>query len=298
MKINIITLSVSLIVLFSACTPAVQVKKEVKKTAKKVEKMEQNNIVPSWVNPNANLGVNLSVGYAKPVFQGMYMQEQNALNDAKIKLSHKISSVISAKNTEKFLVFNQEISVKSIKDIRAFNKIILNDIEQYDAYIDKDKGLYILVGREGLGENISVSKKKPQRYNKSVLLQSRCYKKEILSAIDTKAPLYKGRPIWFYSPRKKGYYVSIGIAQKNTYDFKKQRDMAILLGKSNMMKKIRSLSSSKLELLEVIRDEESAALYDVWAHHTSSAKVKSVRVEDSWMDPKTCELYVLLYSER
>ncbi len=303
MNKNIIKLFSAICILLTACAPMKSPKAKLKMNQPSLRSQDvminKKVDTPTWMDSDILLGNTIAIGFAKPVFQGAYMQEQNAMNDAKIKLSHKIKSVISAKNTQKFVVYSQEISTKYVKNIEAFNNIVLNDIQQYDAYIDKEGNLYILAGigplkRKGLVQD----KRDLHLFNHEQLLNSHCYKKEQLLKIQTKASLYKGRPLWFYTPQKEGYYTSIGIAQKNGNNFKKQRSMAVLLGKSNLMKKIRSQNSSKLQLLEVMRDDESATLYDVWGHNTSSAKVSSIRVEDFWMDPKTCELYAFVYSKR
>lgn len=303
MNKNIIKFFGTLCILLTACTP-VQPSKDKPQinhsSLSSIDVITKKKIdTPIWIDSDVLLGSTMVIGFAKPVFQGAYMQQQNALNDARIKLSHKIKSVISAKTTEKFIVFSQEISTKSVKNIEAFNTLVLNDLQQYDAYIDKEGNLYILAGigplkRRGIVQN----KRILHVYKQEELLNSHCYKKEQLLKIQTKASLYKGRPLWFYTPQKEGYYTSIGIAQKNGNNFEKQRNMAVLLGKSNLMKKIRSQSSSKLQLLEVMRDDESTTLYDVWGHNTSSAKVSSIKVEDFWMDPKTCEFYAFVYSKR
>jgi hypothetical protein len=303
MNKNIIKLFGTMCILLTACTPvkSPKVKLEMNHSSLNSQDLVINKKVdaPTWIDSGMLLGDTIVVGFSKPVFQGAYMQQQNAMNDARIKLSHKIKSVISAKNTQKFIVYSQEISTKYVKNIEAFNNLILNDIQQYDAYLDKAGNLYILAGIGPLKRRGLVQRKRDlDIYKQDELLYSHCYKKEQLLKIQTKAPLYKGRPLWFYIPQKEGYYTSIGIAQKNGNNYEKQRTMAVLLGKSNLMKKIRSQSSSKLQLLEVMRDDESATLYDVWGHNTSSAKVSSIRVEDFWMDPKTCELYAFVYSKR
>ena len=294
MNIKIFSLFAVFGVLFTACaTPTKHSINKINLLSK--QKTEKK---PYWTDPKANLGSQVVVGYAKAVFQGMYMQQQNAINDAKIKLSHKINSTISAKTTNKTVLFGKEINTKFVKDIKAFNKLIINDLKQYDAYIDKDGNLYLLMGITDSYKQDLVTKKKLHPYDSKKLTDSKCYDKETLLSIATKAPVYKDKPIWFYQPLNSRYYTSIGIAQQNTKTFQKQKEMAILLAKSNMMKKIKSISSSKLKLLEVTKNEESATLYDVSALHKSTAKINSIKVQDIWMDPKTCELYVLIYSER
>ena len=64
------------------------------------------------------------------------------------------------------------------------------------------------------------------------------------------------------------------------------------------MKKIKSSVSSKMKLMNMLKHNETASLLESSGTYKSSARVKSVNVADIWMDPKSCELYVLVYSSK
>jgi len=262
-------------------------------------KERKNNIVkkkvdlrPYWMYSNFKLDEMCAIGYAKPVFQGVYMQRQNAFSDAKIEIANKINSRVTSKKSTKVVIFDKEINTKSIEESAAFNRLIIQDLYQKDAYIDKEGGLNLLVCAAKRDKYIKNYKKNLKRYSNNLLLQSKCYNKKQLESMHTKALFYKGKPIWFYEPENG----TIGIAKQTSSNFEQQKKTAILLAKSNLIKKIRSKNISKLKLLQISSNNKSGLLYDISALQRSNAKIDAIRVEDIWMDPKTCELYVWIYS--
>jgi hypothetical protein len=253
---------------------------------------------PSWAKDDAMLGGNLVVGRAMPTFQGMYMQRQNALFDARRKLSFKIRSIISKDKEQSIEVYNDKIKIESIENINEFSKVILSDITQYDAYISDDNELFILIGLSN--ENVKIKSKSSSlvKFDKNRLLNSGCYPKSILETIDTKSDIYKGKPLWFYEKNRPGVYTSIGIAEKIDNDFDAQKSLAITLATTNLVRKIKSHVSSKQKLMKMLKDDEIANLLESSSRYKSNALVKSVELQDIWMDPNSCELYIIVYSTR
>ena len=256
----------------------------------------EKNPKPYWLKENALLNTSLVVGYAPSTFQGMFMQRENALYDGRKKLSFNIRSIVSSKNIENIVVYQKKISLESIKNTDAFSKVILDDIKQFDAYIDQDNSLYLLMGISS--ENIKIKYKHEdlKLFDKKELLESKCYSRNILDSISTSAYFYKKKPLWFYNPNIDGYHSSIGIAEKTDENYEIQKQTALLLAKSNLSKQIRSKSSSKIHMLEILKDDEVGVLLESSSTHKSSAKIKSFKIKDTWLDPKTCELYILVYT--
>ncbi|MEA1916190.1 MAG: hypothetical protein U9N42_01545 [Campylobacterota bacterium] len=246
------------------------------------------NLKPYWVENENFFQNSFAVGFSKRSAQGSYMQRQSAWHDASSQLAHKIKSSISSKESLNISLYNTDISTLHVKDIEAFSRVALSDIEQYDAYINENGELYLLVG---FADNpLHVERKNLKKFENSKLLSSSCYDKKTLLDIHTSAYMYKDRPIWFYAP-KGG---SIGIAPKTTRGFIHQKRVALMLAKMNLVKKERLKTDSKRELMQLIKHDESASVLSSEATHTSSSKLQNRTVQDIWLDPKSCELYMYI----
>ena len=148
--------------------------------------------------------------------------------------------------------------------------------------------------------NISLESKVKniKKFTNKKLINSGCYDKNTLSSIITFAYIYNDKPLWFYEDSKEGFYSSIGITEKIDENYEAQKRAAVMLAKSNLMKKIKSNVSSKMKLMNMLKHNETSALLESSGTYKSSARVKSINVKDIWMDPKNCELYVLVYSSK
>ena len=226
------------------------------------------------------------------------MQRQNALFDAKKKISFNIKSVISSESTENINIYDESIAVNSINNIDSFSEVVLNDIKQFDAYINDSNELFLLIGLSSSNIPLESKARNLKKFNNQELMNSGCYDKNILSSITTSSKIYNDKPIWFYEDYKERFYSSIGITEKKDENYYAQKSAAILLAKSNLMKKIKSSVSSKMKLMNMLKHNETASLLESSGTYKSSARVKSVNVADIWMDPKSCELYVLVYSSK
>ncbi len=253
---------------------------------------------PYWLDENNLLDIRFVVGYAPSTFQGLYMQRQNALFDGRKKLSFNMKSIISSKSIHDVEVYQESISIKSIKNIDAFSQLILSDIKQFDAYMNENNELYLLMGLSGMSMKLESKSRYLKAFNKKRLLESKCYDKEVLNSISTSSYIYDEKPLWFYTSDKKDHYSSIGIAEKVDEDYEAQKRVALMLAKTDLIKQIKSYSSSKMQMLKILKHDESGVLLDSSSTHKSIAKVKSIKIKDIWMDPKSCELYVLIYSTK
>jgi hypothetical protein len=256
----------------------------------------KENKKPYWLEENALLNTGLVVGYAPSTFQGMFMQRQNALHDAKKKLSFNIKSIITSKSIENIELYKENISIESIKNIDAFSKLALHDIKQFDAYVDENNNLYVLMG-------ISSAYAKPEDksndlkfFDKKQLLESKCYKKDILEFISTSSYIYHDKPLWFYELNEKGFHFGIGIAEKIDENYESQKKVALMLAKADLSKQINSYSSSKMKMLEILKSDERGVLLESLSTHKSISKINTIKIKDVWMDPRSCELYILVYS--
>lgn len=251
--------------------------------------LQQESKKPYWVKDETILPNNLAVGFCKPVFGGVYAQRQNALLDAKEKLSHKINAIISSNKTENLNMFHDEVSIDSVQNIKSLSKVVLNNIKVYDTYINSSKELYILIGLADA--KVTLEPKITKAFNRKDLEASTCYNKKILKNIDTASKIYNGKPLWFYTQAEDN---AIGIAQKVDGNFEMQKKTAIFLAKTNLVKKVKSHSISKIKMMQMLKHNETATILDTKSIHQSKQKLKNILLKDIWMDPKSCELYVLV----
>jgi len=246
-------------------------------------------VKPKWLYSKQLDDKKLAIGYSEPVFGGIYAQRQNALIDARQKLAHKIKTILSSTHTNFIKVYGKKILVEDIKNIDEFSKILLKNTLQYDAYIDNKKNLYLLVGLADI--NIKLARKKTTTFNKERLLNSKCYDTNILNSINTKAPIYNSKPLWFYSQTS---LEAMGIAPKLDNNFSQQKKRAELYAKANFIKKKQSYLASKNSLLQILKHNESVVLTKDISNYKSSGEIKPSRIEDIWIDTNSCELYLLI----
>jgi len=76
------------------------------------------------------------------------------------------------------------------------------------------------------------------------------------------------------------------------------KSLAITLATTNLVRKIKSHVASKQKLMKMLKDDEIANLLESSSRYKSNALVKSVELQDIWMDPNSCELYIIVYSTR
>ncbi len=130
-----------------------------------------------------------------------------------------------------------------------------------------------------------------QPFNKKKLKYSKCYDKAILNSLDTQSKMYMGKPLWFYS---QGLHKSVGIAKKVDNNFEVQKRRAIIIAQSNLMKKTSTYTLSKIRLIQILKHANEAVLIDSKSIQKSMSKIKKTKLNDIWLDPSSCELYVLI----
>lgn len=276
---RVILLSFLTLFMLSGCVNISSPKPSIKQEQKK----------PYWVEEKTILPNNLAVGYCEPVFGGIYAQRENALDDAQEELSYKIKSTISSKKVQNIKLFGKKIATNSVRNIKDFSQIVLNDIKVYDTYINSSGGLYLLVGLSDA--KVDLKKKTTIPFNRNRLKSSSCYKQKTLNSINTLSPMYKNRPLWFYS---QDFNTAIGIAQKVDSDFEMQKRTAVLLAKTNLVQKVKSYSLSKTKMMQMLKHNEEGIILESDGLHKSTQKLRNIHLKDIWIDPKTCDIYVFV----
>lgn len=259
--------------------------------------------LPLWVK---NPSLTQAVGSSKVNFQGVYTQREEALNQAKSELSHNIKTYITSSLNSSSKVDKTEISNKFSDKIVALSEVFLSDAHQVDAYFDSDRKLYILVesSKEKIdkilgstsGANFEKNRLlalKTREFNADELMQSRCYPKDILQTIQTNSALYQNKPVWFFRPNQDGVLGAVGIAEKEERQtFLEQKSVALALAKSSLIKEQKMQILSEHELLKIVNDGTSGAIFESSAIIKSAADSTPFEQKDIWLDPKSCELYI------
>ena len=258
--------------------------------------------IPIWVSNPKSLSSFQAVGVAKVNFQGIYMQRLEAITKARANLSEKISSYIVYEYKRRVKAGTNIIKTYDHSIVQTISNTILSNSYQADAYIDNDKNLYILLEikssptlqkilRDNLAVNDVIKPLETYKFDKKKLLQSRCYSKNILEHIDTKYPMYKDKPIWFYRPDMDGI-ASVGISELyNDSTFDSQYKTSLALAKASLSKR-KYLRINSIYKLSTIFIQDRRSQEDI---HTIDTKSKTVLngiiLKDLWLDPDSCELY-------
>ena len=261
---------------------------------------------PFWVEHPEELSAFEAVGMSGVNFQGMHTQRVEAMAQARELLAQRIDSYVKSVETRKTQARDQEMKESYISTTEAITNVLLSGSYQADAYIDERQNFYVLVRIKPtpaimrlLGEFTPHEKALPPLQTKpfsiSALLQRRCYAPSILRQIVTKAPMHDGKPLWFFRPNEyaKGM-VSLGIAEKlSDTDFTGQRDAALSLAKAAIAKRIDLQLRSYNQLKRIVVHEElgEELSWEIATH--TQARIEDVEIEDIWMSPQTCELYLL-----
>jgi len=278
---NLICISIT-ILLLSACS------------SKNLEVHVKEDSTPLWVKHPESLASNRAIGQSTPNFRGMYIQHLNATNRAKAELSHSIKTSITSKYERKAQLNNTTTALHVKQNIEAISKALLKESYQIDAYIDEDNTLYVLLETASLADEVNeiiVAPLKTEAYSNTSLLESRCYPQKILEYIQTKADVYKEKPLWFYRPDGS----VVGIAEKSEgMDFNTQKAKAITLAKSTFINQTSSQIDSSYELLKILNEEKTGGLTETSNRVKSSHKIGTLKLQDIWMDHKNCDLYVLM----
>jgi hypothetical protein len=276
--------------IFTGCTPFTE------------PKPLQSEEFPSWVNNPPPL---YAVGSSGVNFQGIYTQHLEAINKAKGDLAHNIKSYITSEFEMESKSTKDSSSTKVYDKVNAFSEVFLNESYQVDAYIDSKKRLYVLVGssKERISDllgikaqnssNIALTELKTEPFSKEILMQSRCYSKDILQNIDTESQLYKNKPVWFFRPNYNGVVGSVGIAEKEEgVTFLEQKSAAFALAKSALAKRSQSQIASEHEALKITYNDTSGKIFESSSIIRSEMRLDGIVQRDIWLDPKSCELYV------
>lgn len=129
--------------------------------------------------------------------------------------------------------------------------------------------------------------------NKQELLNSMCYSKSILNKIDTKAKLYKYYPLWFFDSNLDGKIGGVGIAKyiKNR-SYSSQKKLALILAKNDLSKSLKSNVKVKNILSKELKNKNIKKEFKTFSTQKSSNLIKRVVLEDIYINPKTCDLFV------
>ncbi len=256
--------------------------------------------LPAWVGAPEAEGVIRAVGSAPRNFQGVYMQRNAAMTDARDRLAHKIRVVISAAYASKFEERGEHLSRETQRKITEISRLLLRQSRQVDGYIDGGGRLYVLAEVPDVvgGRPAGVSKEglpdiTPEPFDPSALKQSRCYPREVTEKIHTKYGLYLGKPVWFFRPDYRGHTGAVGIAEKESgRGFDAQKRAALALARSDLAKRKRLRMDSRHALVRIFKHDLLGSTFEKELKTTSVSKVTETVQEDIWLDPKSCELYV------
>ncbi len=266
--------------LFTACTPSPS---------------KQGTEKPYWLKNQNLLDSFYAVGSAPVNFQGMYMQRNEAINKAKAELSHSIESFITSIYKNSSNVSTNHKSFQSVEKVRALSKSFLHNSYQVDAYFDDDRNLYVLIKNPKSKQKLKLRPLKKEKFDDTKLMQSRCYSNDVLKSVRTKYPMHNSKPIWFYRPNENAKLASIGIAEKEEYiSFAQQQRVAYSLAKSALSKRQRTHMRSEDEILSVLSGEISGGVFESSSIVKSATRVKPSHIEDVWLNPNNCELYLYL----
>lgn len=274
-------------------------------SSEKVLDIKSEN-VPYWVKEPEKLSPFEAIGMSPVNFQGMYIQRSEAITQAREKLSQRIHAYVKSVEEKKLRAYNSQVQKSYKSTTEVITKLLLNDSYQADAYIDPNNTLYVLVrvkstsqlkkilGNEFTPKVNYLSSLKTSHFSIEPLLERRCYNENILRQLITKYPMYHNKPIWFYRPNYKNKYIAdIGIAEQvSDTEFIKQKDMAEMLAKSSIAKRMNTQINSYNRFQKVVLHNELGETFDWYIKTQSRTKVDDVTIKDIWMNPVNCELYI------
>jgi len=286
-------LSLSLAFVFLGCTPSIEPKPE----------QTTHERLPAWINTTDSF---YAVGSSPVNFQGVYTQHLQAISLAKSDLAHNLTSYITSVIEQN----SDNISSNSYSKSNALSKILLDQSYQVDAFFDRDKKLYVLVKssktkvdkllgkKDSTSMDIQLPTLNTKAFEQEELMQSRCYCEDTLKSITTLSELYQNKPIWFFRPNQDGVDGAVGIAEKEEgIGFEEQKQIALDLAKSSLVKRKSTEIVSEHELLSILHYDVSGELFEASSIVNSSSKVEENILKDIWLDPTSCELYVWIIAK-
>ena len=260
-------------------------------------KQAASQAVPAWVNAPDAPGVIRAVGVARPNFQGAHMQRETAMADARDKLAHKLAVVISAEYASKLDADTKHIDTQLQKKITEVAKLLLSQSRQVDGFIDRRHRLYVLVEAPDPLASASVPSAPPppprlEPFDYETMKNSHCYRYAPKAAVQTKYGLYLGRPIWFFRPDYAGHVGSVGVAEAQEGDtFARRKAAAVSLARADLARRRKIRLDSSHELLRIMKHDVMGGTFEKSLRSRSAAKVMHTKLEDIWLDPKSCEVY-------
>ncbi len=262
------------------------------------KKEAADTAMPAWVaHPDAP-GVLRAVGSAPRNFQGVYMQRDTALADARDKLAHKIAVVISAAYTSKLKADRAALDRRMRREITEVSQLLLHQSRQVAGYIDRRGRLDLLVETPDPTAVTSAGSSglpplETEAFDPAVLKKSRCYPPAVTGTVRTRYPLYLGRPVWFFRPDYLGKPGAVGIAEKEPgSDFERQKRAAEALAKADLAKRRRLQMDSQHRLMKILRHDIMGGTFDKRLQAKSTSRITDTLTRDLWLDPKSCELYL------
>jgi len=253
---------------------------------------------PAWVRHPETLPPYMAVGIAMPNFQGIYIQHQSALNSAKNELSHTIKTTLTSEYTREIQLNNSHVTSSVHSRIQDISNALVKNSHQVDAYFNDMSILYVLVESKELAKltaykSITIMPLSTRINSNEKLLESRCYPKEQLNLLKNDTALFQNKPEWFFRQNIGNVYGSVGISEKSasqTYELQYKR--ALLLAKSSYSQSKQVKVESKYDILNMIKHDTSGHIFETSSVLKSTNKLNNLKVKASWLDPKSCELYI------
>jgi hypothetical protein len=265
------------------------------KTPSHGRKKEEN--LPAWVSRPDAPGVIRAVGSAPRNFQGVHMQRTQALADARDKLAHKIRVEITAEYETQLKAQGKHLTQEMNRRITEVSQLLLQNSRQVDGYIGRRGRLYVLVeapsprgGRTGAAPLPALE---TIPFDPAVLKKSRCHPPSVLKEVKTKYGLYLGKPVWFFRPDYGGHIGAVGVAEKESgMSFDAQKRVALSLARADLSRRKKMQMDSNHALLRILKHDVVGGTLEKELRTSSTSKLTGTKLEDLWLDPKSCELYV------
>jgi len=264
---------------------------------------QRDSTLPGWVFSPAISGKLSAVGSCAPDSKGAYMQRTTALANARSALGQIIESKITVLHESMITNTPDGQSHWSMEEIRLRSHTLLEHSKQENAYVDTDGTLYVLLTlpetliTENVAGNIQYTVSEIEDslqtdpFDPEALMNSGCYDEKTLGTIQTKSAMRNGRPLWFYTT-KQG---SIGIAKKQSNSsYAKQKQLAWALAKADYAKQQKSKTETEIIRQTTVTDGNSEEIASSASVQKSSQYVNRLYIKDQWMEPNSCDLYVLV----
>jgi len=240
-----------------------------------------------------------TIGIAKKrVDNNIYMQRVLALGNARDQMSKIIHTKVNSMLKSNKSFNNQQSDISFTKEIQATSNSVLKNVVQKELHVDEKGTMYITLSL--YKKEISLDSYETindfKNFDKSALMNSKCYSKKILSTLATKERFKGEYPLWYYRPNMYGKLGGVGISGKTKKGIKKQKRLAYMLAINDIAKNSKIKIDTKEELKQTLKNEELKTEYHSDSYQKSSLHVKG-QVKDVFFDPDSCVLYMLVLNK-